>query len=159
MKVYNAYYLLVLLILTACQSSDSSIVKLEILNEHLYYNPSAQDGKRANLEYYSTKERDSATNILMYKLTNLTGKKLLFLLSESDFENSLRKENPFVKITIKGQDEKLRIVSEPSAISFTSLAGECSPCYAYSDSIIKVRYKLRGISPEKIHLQELYKNA
>ncbi|WP_333694369.1 hypothetical protein [Flavobacterium sp.] len=134
-KIIN--FFLIFFLFVNCQSDKDADVKLEILNnEILSINIDSVDLKR---KYSNNEERILALNILKYRLTNNSNKKLLFII---DFEN-LNVDNSFYFNVVDSVNLKKSLVMP--IVNFTDEAVPYLNLLNYQDSIKTSNYLKLGI--------------
>lgn len=151
------YVFIFCLFFLSCKREKNQ-VKLEILNRELYFNNKYVNNYSSNSLYKNSSDKEKATNILTWKLTNSSSENYLFIINEDVFF-----ENPFFAydynhIEITDKDNIKR-----NGGSFDILWSEDNPnigslfnCLSYNDSIRKLNYKLKGGELKNYQIQSDY---
>lgn len=136
------------LLLFCCENAKNpkKRVKLEILNKELYFNSKYVNNHSSNQCYKDNIDRAKATNILIWKITNLSEENYLFIVNEDDFF-----EDPFfaynfnhIEITDIYNKKRYGGSSDITLSNDNPNIGNLFGCYYYNDSIRKSNYKLKG---------------
>ncbi|MDP2159403.1 MAG: hypothetical protein Q8K02_02895 [Flavobacterium sp.] len=134
-----------------CKKNENVNVQFELLNEELF-----SLGKDSNYiyrkVYMGAKERAIALNILKYKLTNKSNKRLLFII---DSENLLINES--FNFEIMDSLKTLKIRSDPF-INFTDESVSYLSFKMYQDSLRKANYINLGVKERDLEKYLNYVN-
>lgn len=151
-------YMSVLCILIFSCKNENNEVKLEILNRKLYFNDKYVNNHSSNQSYKNNDDKEKATNILNWKLTNLSDENYLFIIDEDDFF-----EDPFlgydyyhIEITDKNNKKRNGGGSDILWSEDNSDNGSMFNCLSYNDSIRKLNYKLKGGKLKDYEMQSDY---
>ncbi len=141
----SIYISILCCILFSC-NKESNEVKLEVLNKELYFNNKYINNHSSNQSYKNKEDREKATNILTWKLTNSSTENYLFIIDEDDFF-----EDPFfgydynhIEITDKNNKKRNGGGSDILWSEDNINVGSMFNCLSYNDSIRKLNYKLKG---------------
>jgi hypothetical protein len=131
--------------LFSCNNKNNE-VKLEILNKELYFNNKYVNNHSSNQSYKNNDDKEKATNILTWKLTNSSSDNYLFIINEEDFF-----EDPFlgygfnhIEITDKNNKKRNGGSSNITWSEDNPKTGSLFGCLTYNDSIRKLNYKMKG---------------
>lgn len=151
-------YLSILCISLFSCKNENNEVKLEILNKELYFNNKYVNNHSSNQLYKNNDDKEKATNILTWKLTNSSSEIYLFIINEDDFF-----EDPFfgydynhIEITDKNNKKRNGGGSNILWSDDNSNVGSMFDCLSYNDSIRKLNYKLKGGELKNYHIQSDY---
>jgi hypothetical protein len=151
-------YLSVLFILLFSCKNENEDVKLKILNNELYFNNKYVNNHSSNQSYKNNYDKEKATNILTWKLTNLSDENYLFIINEDDFF-----EDPFlgydynhIEITDKNNKKRIGGGSDILWSEDNSNIGSMFDCLSYNDSIRKLNYKMKGGKLKDYKMQSDY---
>ncbi len=158
MKIMKLTYISILCVLLFSCKKETNDVKLEILNKELYFNNKYVNNHSSNQSYKSNDDKEKATNILTWKLTNSSSENYLFIIDEDDFF-----EDPFfgydykhIEITDKNNKKRNGGVSYILWSEGNSNVGSMFDCLYYNDSIRKLNYKLKGGELKNYSIQSDY---
>ena len=158
MKLIYLFILSVSLFSCKNENGKNNAVKLEILNKELYFNNKYVKNHSSNQSYKNNEDRQKATNILTWKLTNSSSQNYLFIINEDDFF-----EDPFFgydynHIEITNKDNKKRNGGTSNILwsEDNSNVGSMFNCLPYNDSIRKLNYELKGGKLKDYKIQSDY---
>ena len=133
-------------------------VILEILNEELYSNSKYVDNHSSNQSYQNNDDRENATNILIYKLTNSSSENYLFIIDADEFF-----EDPFsgydynhIEITDKDNIKRSGGGNDILWSEENSDVGSLLNCKSYNDSIRRLNFELKGGNLNNYNIQTDY---
>jgi hypothetical protein len=148
MAKYKNYFVIgMLLFFVSCGKNNNAQPEIELINQEVFY--VEIEPNNSNFGYDNTEQRINATNLITFKVSNPTDRKILLNIGESlwhPMEGKIQKsKEPGMFFAIKDSLSIAKMTTHFINYTNDAFNETVSNIFLYNDSVKKLKYELMGV--------------